>query len=549
MTTERTPAHDASPPRSGIFPRSGRGTGPGTGAAMPRRRREQTFSTSFPQSAAQSRGRGSDIFARDRSESAPHWSVPWSDLMMTMFVLFAVLYAFHASKPDQAAAGPDPGALKADADPVSAQVGPNGAEMERLYAMSRQAVLTDGLQPFASVDLVPDRAVRIVLTGDLLFDTGKADIKPQALDSLRAVGGLLSRTPFVVNVVGHTDDQPINTERFPSNWELSSARACQVARFLIEDMGLASERFYISGHASFQPVEAAATPPARPATGAWRSSSPGNVPRASSSCTPPSALQSLRQPVPCRVESTDSFLEQTRGIKKNHRPGHLRPALCIRVRLQPQHRRLLQHCRVAGRGVGGTLGAAFLSFRTESLVKVLRVVRDSCCNQPKNPAEIVEILVDLSVKSRIRGIRSLSEDEGETSIMFLRRGLGFLVDNYSREQIEDILSTEVAFFKHRRDASERVLRTMAQICPAFGLVGSIIGLIGMLAGVGETSVILATIPIALTSTLYGVVFANFLFLPFAASIRERTDHELLLQKIILRGSWPSRRRSTQGFWR
>ncbi len=185
--------------------------------------------------------------------------------------------------------------------------------------------------------------------------------------------------------------------------------------------------------------------------------------------------------------------------------------------------------------VGGTLGAAFLSFRTESLVKVLRVVRHSCCNQPKNPAEIVEILVDLSVKSRIRGLRSLSEDEGETSIMFLRRGLGFLVDNYSRAQIEDILSTEVTFFKHRRDASERVLRTMAQICPAFGLVGSIIGLIGMLAGVGETSVILATIPIALTSTLYGVVFANFLFLPFAASIRERTDHELLLQKIILEG--------------
>ena len=256
MTAERIPAHNTSPTRSGVFPRASKNTDPGRGADTWHRKREKPYTTSPQGPAAQNRGRGGDIFARDRLETATHWSVPWSDLMMTMFVLFAVLYAFHASKPDQAVAGPDPGSFKADAAPVAAQAGHNGAEMERLYAMSRQAVLTDGLQPFASVDLVPDRAVRIVLTGDLLFDTGKADIKPQALDSLRAVGGLLSRTPFVVNVVGHTDDQPINTERFPSNWELSSARACQVARFLIEDMGLASERFYISGHASFQPVEA-----------------------------------------------------------------------------------------------------------------------------------------------------------------------------------------------------------------------------------------------------------------------------------------------------
>ena len=57
----------------------------------------------------------------------------------------------------------------------------------------------------------------------------------------------------------------------------------------------------------------------------------------------------------------------------------------------------------------------------------------------------------------------------------------------------------------------------------------------MLASAGDVSLILTTIPIALTSTLYGVVFANLFFLPFAAHMRERTDHELLLQKIILEG--------------
>ena len=185
--------------------------------------------------------------------------------------------------------------------------------------------------------------------------------------------------------------------------------------------------------------------------------------------------------------------------------------------------------------LGGTFGAAFLSFRTERLSIVFKVMLASYRTRMKAPEEIVEILVDLSVKSRLKGILSLQEDEDETSIMFLRRALGFLVDGYTAVQIKEILNTEMYFFKLRREESERVLRTLAEICPCFGLVGSVVGIIGMLANVGEVSMILATIPIALTSTLYGVVFANLFFLPFAAHMRERTDHELLLQKIILEG--------------
>ncbi|OPL15677.1 MAG: flagellar motor protein MotA [delta proteobacterium ML8_D] len=185
--------------------------------------------------------------------------------------------------------------------------------------------------------------------------------------------------------------------------------------------------------------------------------------------------------------------------------------------------------------LGGTFGAAFLSFRTERLSIVYKVLLASYRTRIKTPEDIVEILVDLSVKSRLKGILSLQEDEDETSIMFLRRALGFLVDGYTKAQITEILNTEMYFFKIRREESERVLRTLAEICPSFGLVGSVVGLIGMLASPGDVSVIITAIPVALTSTLYGVVFANLFFLPFAAHMRERTDHELLLQKIILEG--------------
>ena len=187
--------------------------------------------------------------------------------------------------------------------------------------------------------------------------------------------------------------------------------------------------------------------------------------------------------------------------------------------------------------LGGSFGATLLTYRLDRLRIVFTVLLSSYRRQPKQPEDIVEILVDLSVKSKFQGLLSLQQDEEETSLLFLRRSLGLLVDGYQGESIRDILNTEMYFFKMRREDCERVLRTMAEFFPAFGLVGSVVGLISMLAGigVGDSSALLTTVPVALTSTLYGVVFANFFFIPFAGNLREKTDQELLLQKIIMEG--------------
>ncbi len=185
--------------------------------------------------------------------------------------------------------------------------------------------------------------------------------------------------------------------------------------------------------------------------------------------------------------------------------------------------------------MGGTMAASLVSFRLDQLKIALKVVLTSYRRPIKTETEIINILIDLSIKSRMEGILSLQQEEHETSILFLRRALGCIVDGYRAEQIRDILNTEMYFFKLRREDLERVLRTIAEFFPVFGLIGSVIGLITMLGGIGNTSILLKAIPIALTSTLYGLIFANFLFLPFAANLKERTNHELLLQKIIMEG--------------
>ncbi|BHH83823.1 motility protein A [Desulforhopalus sp. 52FAK] len=185
--------------------------------------------------------------------------------------------------------------------------------------------------------------------------------------------------------------------------------------------------------------------------------------------------------------------------------------------------------------IGGTVCASLISFRFEQIHIVFKVLKAAYKKPIKKETDIINILIDLSIRSRMEGILSLQSHENETTILFLRRALGCLVDGYSIEQIRDILNTEMYFFKLRREDSERVVRAIADYFPAFGIMGSVVGLITMLGGIGDTSVILKSIPIALTSTLYGLLFANFFFLPFAATIKERTNQELLLQKIILEG--------------
>lgn len=200
---------------------------------------------------------GEETFERLRMPRAPHWSVVWSDLMMTMFILFTVMYLYQLEH-KEFIVGKESASTVGGEVSVMGTIGPAEEPVDRrlarIYRLSRQLLTEEQMAGFASVDLAPDKTVRFVLTGDLLFDSGEADIKPRARQTLSRFIPLIRSTPSMINVVGHTDDVPIHTDAYPSNWELSLARASTVARYLIEETGLPPERFAVSGYASYQPL-------------------------------------------------------------------------------------------------------------------------------------------------------------------------------------------------------------------------------------------------------------------------------------------------------
>ena len=195
-----------------------------------------------------------------RQRKSVHWSVPWSDLMMTMFILFAVLFAYHVSEQGRFASQNITTDVDFDAsrtqkldwdtpDPVNPP-----PDMSELFQISKQTLNPENLQGLASVKLSKDGAVMIVLTSDVLFDSGRAELKPQHIRPLQKIAGILRGTPYILNIIGHTDNMAISNQQFPSNWELSTARACVTAQYLIDEMGIAPSRIYAAGRAEYDPV-------------------------------------------------------------------------------------------------------------------------------------------------------------------------------------------------------------------------------------------------------------------------------------------------------
>jgi chemotaxis protein MotB len=126
---------------------------------------------------------------------------------------------------------------------------------QEIYTMSKGALKSNNLDKFAAIDIIPDKTMRIILTGDLLFDLGQSELSGEARTSLQKVIAVIQQTPYMINVVGHTDNLPMRSNRFISNWELSVARASSVARFLIDEMEMNPNQFVVSGYSSYRPIK------------------------------------------------------------------------------------------------------------------------------------------------------------------------------------------------------------------------------------------------------------------------------------------------------
>jgi chemotaxis protein MotB len=196
------------------------------------------------------------IFETDDEITPPHWAVPWSDIMMVVFVMFAVLFIYSLSKRDVADAFRIPNTAKVEAPTQEARQEMTPEQLDEMSRRLRQDTRPDQI----SVAVDKEHSIKVSASDSLFFDLGKADIKPEAMKFLRKFAEVVKKTKTNIRIEGHTDSFPIHSPAFPTNWELSAIRAVNIARCLIEENGIEPERFTVAGHSLYKPAAPNTTP-------------------------------------------------------------------------------------------------------------------------------------------------------------------------------------------------------------------------------------------------------------------------------------------------
>jgi chemotaxis protein MotB len=208
-----------------------------------------------------------------RPRGAPEWIVTFADLMSLLLTFFVLLLSFSNMEiiKFRTMAGSVRNALGLKSEFDLADV-PRGSsilpyhnpregdghgeikEADSLRDELRRIVRSSGVPVRGTIQVLP-QSVALQLEGDLLFDSGSAELKAESFPILNDLAELIRRVEYRVDVLGHTDSLPIATAVFPSNWELSGARAGRAVRYLAEQ-SVAADRLRAVGHADTHPVAA-----------------------------------------------------------------------------------------------------------------------------------------------------------------------------------------------------------------------------------------------------------------------------------------------------
>ncbi|MEA3365617.1 MAG: MotA/TolQ/ExbB proton channel family protein [Candidatus Hydrogenedentes bacterium] len=185
--------------------------------------------------------------------------------------------------------------------------------------------------------------------------------------------------------------------------------------------------------------------------------------------------------------------------------------------------------------VGGTLAATLINFPLGDVLSVLNTVKNAFFHKENPPESLIPKLVGFATIARREGILALESHASEAEDEFLEKSVQLAIDGTSPELIKDILTTELAFMEDRHAMGQSILLAMGTFSPAFGMIGTLIGLVQMLATLDDPTKIGEGMAVALLTTLYGALMANVVFLPAAGKLKVRTSNELLAKELVIEG--------------
>ena len=185
--------------------------------------------------------------------------------------------------------------------------------------------------------------------------------------------------------------------------------------------------------------------------------------------------------------------------------------------------------------IGGTLAATLINYPLNDVLGIGGVLKNALFYKAPSPGETIKQLVHFAEMARREGILFLEKEMANIEDPFLKQGLQLAVDGTEPDLMRSIMSTEISYLQERHSIGAGIFDTMGAFAPAFGMIGTLIGLVLMLGSMEDPSSIGPAMAVALITTFYGAVMANIFFLPIAGKLKVRSSQEVLIKEIIMEG--------------
>ena len=185
--------------------------------------------------------------------------------------------------------------------------------------------------------------------------------------------------------------------------------------------------------------------------------------------------------------------------------------------------------------IGGSVSCMMASCQLKEFAKNLKAYALFFKTPKLNTQDIIGKIIDLSNVARKEGLLSLEEAAGDLNDDFLRKGILLIVDGTDPELVRGIMETELASIEGRHNKVISFFEQFAAMGPAWGMIGTLIGLVNMLYNMEDSSKIGPAMAVALLTTLYGSMIANWLCLPATFKMKKNNASEVMVKEIMIEG--------------
>lgn len=185
--------------------------------------------------------------------------------------------------------------------------------------------------------------------------------------------------------------------------------------------------------------------------------------------------------------------------------------------------------------VGGTVAATMVAFPLKEMLMLIGLTLKVFMFKIEKPENLVQQLVDLSNRARKGGLLSIEGDIANTKDPFLAKALQMTVDGVKTSDIASIMQKQITLIQREHKTGWSIFRAMGAYAPAFGMVGTLIGLVQMLANLDDPSTIGPKMAVAMITTFYGAILANLFFIPMADKLKVRSEEEITNMALLFEG--------------